>query len=556
MSWGSRPGRLREVPLGVEPAADPPPEDQPAEATADVAARRIGHPLVRTIARALSVIVLLLGPIAGATLAVQWAPRGHVKLAGQEVSVKPVIGRNTTRIAGDAITRPEHYTLHLGPLSLDVGVDVGVDWNRLVPQDKQTRQYLVEMFDDPAPAEAAIRSAARRHVATWAAVGAATVAVIEVASWLVIRRRRRKLSNLPADVRAVVVDHNALLRRVLGVGAALTLILVELAAGRILLTEDEHLVVGSPVLNGTGLAGTHVDGLVGEVIPFLSLLRPHSPFYDQVADNLDAALAGADVRDAPDDVVFVEAEDLEDVNGMARVIGRTAREVDADFITYSGDLTFAGKPLESYLIDTINYYSDGVPVEFAPGLHDTPAILHAAQSRGWVVADDQPHDVGGISLLTLADPRISTVGNFGTGTVLRDEEVDVDSFLTAAIDEACDTHPDLILLHDHQLGRKIAEQGCQELAVVDGRSFHRVGVQQRPVPDGRTAVEYTVGSAGGHVDTRPNPGPVQHPATFEIFTLGPTTHRLDARVITVRPDASVSVSTPIIVVAGQDTDEP
>jgi hypothetical protein len=538
MSWGSRAVRLGEA------------------CPADVAARRVTRPLVRTMAWLLSAIVLVIAPIAGATLAVQWAPPAHVVVAGQEVSVKPVIGRNTTRIAGDAITRPEHRTLHLGPLSLDVGVDVGVDWNRLVPQDKQTRQYLGELFDDPTPAEAALRSSTRRHVASWAAVGAATVAVIEVVTWLVIRRRRRKLANLPADVRAVVVDHNALLRRVLVVGAAVTLVMVEVAAGRVLLADDDHVVIGSPVLNGTGLAGTHVDGLVGEVIPFLSLLRPHSPFYDLVADNLDDALAGVDVRADSDDVVFVEAEDLEDVNGMARIVGRTAQEVDADFITFSGDLTFAGKPLESYLIDTIDYYSDGVPVEFAPGLHDTPAILQAAQSRGWVVADDGTHEVAGVSILTLADPRISTVGDFGTGTVLRDEEVDVETFVTAAIAEACDSHPDLIVLHDHQLGRKIAEQGCQQLAVIDGRSFRRVGVQRRPTVDGGSAVEYTVGSAGGHVDTRPNPGSVEHPATFEIFILDSATHRLEARVVTVRPDASVAISRSAVVVDGQDLGEP
>ena len=60
-------------------------------------------------------------------------------------------------------------------------------------------------------------------------------------------------------------------------------------------------------------------------------------------------------------MVFVLAEDFEDVNGMARQVGLTAQLLGADFIALSGDLTFAGKPIESYLIDTVDYYSAHTP---------------------------------------------------------------------------------------------------------------------------------------------------------------------------------------------------
>jgi len=303
-------------------------------------------------------------------------------------------------------------------------------------------------------------------------------------------------------------------------------------------------VIGSPVFNGTGLAGTQVNGLVGEVVPFLSVLEPHSAFYDRVSDNLDTALADTDLRAGEDDVLFIAAEDLEDVNGMARVIGRAATLTGADFIAFSGDLTFAGKSVETYILDTIDYYSEDTPVEFAPGLHDTPVIVQAASARGWTVADNHTHDVAGISLLSLADPRVSTVGDFGTGTVLREEGTDVEEFLDAAIEETCETHPDIVLLHDHLLGSSIASTGCQQAAVIDGRSYKLVGPQTHTTADGRIALEFTGGSAGGHASTEPNPGRVQHPATFEAFSLDPETDALHVSIFTVRPDGSVDLTPP------------
>jgi len=96
--------------------------------------------------------------------------------------------------------------------------------------------------------------------------------------------------------------------------------------------------------------------------------------------------------------------------------------------------------------------------------------------------------------------------------------VDVDDFVTATVREACDAHPDLIVLHDHSLGKQIARRGCQNAMVIDGRSFRRRGLQRIATADGHTALEYTVGSSGGHISTRPNPGRIRHPASFEAFT--------------------------------------
>jgi hypothetical protein len=241
-------------------------------------------------------------------------------------------------------------------------------------------------------------------------------------------------------------------------------------------------------------------------------------------------------------MVFVLAEDFEDVNGMARQVGLAAQLVDADFIAITGDLTFAGKPIESYLIDTVDYYSEQRPVYFAPGLHDTEAIVQAARARGWHIADGHTRTIGGLTLLAAADPRISLVGDFDVGDVLRDPSVDIDKFVTDTTAEACATRPDFVILHDHLLGQQVAASGCQRVAVLDGRSYQFLGPRRVETTSGGHGDELTTGSAGGHVSTEPDPGNIQHPARFAILTYSPAHERTGYAVVTVFPNASVTVS--------------
>lgn len=506
------------------------------------------RPLLRRSARVAVVLLAVVAPFAGAVVALRYAPPGHTEIAGAGVTVKPVLGQNSTKIQDGAIIRPEHAVLPL--VGKAVGADISIDWNQLIPQDEQTRRYLGELWQDPAPAKDVIRTTATRVAVTWTAIGSGAVIVIEVGTWLMLRQRRRRLAGYEPQAARLVAEHNRRLRWTATGVALVTLVALDLGGAVVWRHEDDQVVIGSTVFADTGLAGTQVDGLISEVVPFLSILQPRSAFYDKVAANLETAIAGrSDMRTSADDVVFVTAEDFEDVNGMAQAVGRAADLVGADFIAYTGDLTFAGKPVESYIIDTLTYYAHGTPVEFAPGLHDTDAIVQAAAARGWHVADDTTHDVSGLDVLTLADPRISTVGDFGVGDVLREPGVDVKTFTSQAIEEACATHPAFIFLHDHLLGRKLAAQGCAQVAVIDGRSYTFVGPQQVPTTSGTTALEFTQGSSGGHSTTEPNPGRIKSPATFEIFVYDKAAKTLGYELVTVRPDASVSVGplTPVVV---------
>jgi hypothetical protein len=480
-------------------------------------------------------------PFASALVALRVAPPAHVDIAGQPVSVKPVLGQNTSRLQDGALIRPEHA--HLGLLGIDVGVDISANWNRLIPSDKQTRQYLVALWDDPEPEIERIRRAARDYVVTWSLIGFLAGAVASGGVALLARERERRLAAYSPEQRELVVAHNRRLRVGLvsaGVAGALALDAAGLAT---YLHRDHHLVTSNPVFAGTTLEGTEVNGLMAEVLPFLSILRPKDNFYDTVAHNLEEALADRDdLRPHGDRMSFVLAEDFEDVNGMARAVGLTAELVDADFLAITGDLTFGGKPIESYLIDTVNYYSKDRPVYFAPGLHDTEAIVQAAEARGWHVADGRTRTVEGLTLLAVADPRISLVGNFEVGDVLRDADVDIDQFVDDTTAEACATRPDFVILHDHLLGQQIAASGCQRVAVLDGRSYQFLGPRRVETTTGGHAYELTTGSAGGHVSTEPDPGRIRNPARFAILTYSPEHEHATYAVVTVDPDASVTVS--------------
>ena len=504
-------------------------------------ARRVDATLLRL--RPAAVVLLLVSiPVASALVALRIAPPTHVEIAGQPVAVKPVLGQDTSRLQDGALIRPEHA--HVGILGTDVGVDISADWNRLIPSDRQTRRYLIALWDDPQPEIQRIQRAARDYVVTWSLVGFLAGAVASGGVAVLVRQRRRRLAAYTHEQRELLTAYNRRLRLGLvsaGIAGALALDAAGLAT---YLHRDHHVVASSPLFAGTTLEGTEVNGLMAEVLPFLSILRPRDTFYDTVAHHLEVALADrTDLRPRGDDgMVFVLAEDFEDVNGMARQVGLAADLVDADFIAITGDLTFAGKPIESYLIDTIDYYSQNRPVYFSPGLHDTEAIVQAAKARGWHVADGHTHTVGGLTLLAAADPRISLIGDFEVGEVLRDPDVDVDAFLADTEAEACASRPDFVMLHDHVLGRPIAESGCQRVAVLDGRSYQFLGPRRVETASGGHTYELTIGSAGGHVSTEADPGNIQQPARFAILTYSPSRQHTAYAVVTVFPDASVTVS--------------
>ena len=503
--------------------------------------------------RVVMIALLVAFPFACALVAVAYAPPTHIEVAGQTVSVKPVLGQDTSRLLDGALVRPDHA--HIDVIGKNIGVDVDADWNRLIPSDKRTRAYLTALWEDPTPQIGRLQDAARRHVLFWSGAGFLAGAVVVVGVWSGLAYRRHRLRGYPPEQADLVRRHNRRLRGVLAMVGTAALVAVDVVGVRVFLRDDHHTVISSPVFAGTSLEGTEVNGLAAEVLPFLSILRPRSTFYDTVADNLERAIAQRpSLRRSGDEVVLVLAEDFEDVNGMARQVGLAADLVDASFLALTGDLTFAGLEIETYIIDTVDYYSDHRPVYFAPGLHDTEVVVEAAAARGWHVGDGETIDADGVSLLVAADPRITTVGGFGTGSVLRDPEVDVDQFVADTIEEACAEQPrpgDPARPPAGAAGRRGRLPGGGGA----GRPVLRVRrpaggarhvryriVQHVIVQPAQPAIEFTGGSTGGHVTTVPDPGSVKSPARFAILSVQPDGGEATYAVVTVDPDTTVTVT--------------
>ena len=101
-----------------------------------------------------------------------------------------------------------------------------------------------------------------------------------------------------------------------------------------------------------------------------------------------------------------------------------------------------------------------------------------------------------------------------------------------------------MILHDHLLGRRIAEAGCQEVAVLDGRSYQFVGPQDVPGRrrgSGRPPSSPAAAPAGTSRPS-PTPGRIKSPARFAILSVQPDSGDATYAVVTVEPDTTVTVT--------------
>ena len=85
--------------------------------------------------RGVMTVLVVAFPFSCALVAVAYAPPAHIEVAGQSVSVKPVLGQDTSRLLGGALVRRDHA--HIEVIGKNIGVDVDADWNRLIPSDKK-----------------------------------------------------------------------------------------------------------------------------------------------------------------------------------------------------------------------------------------------------------------------------------------------------------------------------------------------------------------------------------------------------------------------------------
>ncbi len=498
----------------------------------------------RTGLKATKILLAATFPFAVSATAIEAGAPEHIEIAGQDVAVKPVIGKNTTDFEG-AVIRPEHKHI----LGVDIGLEVHTDINNLLPQDKQERTYLTQLWQDPKPEVERIEGAAKDYMLFWGLGGLAAGLLVEGSVYGVMILQRRRLEAQPKDVREVIAEHNAPLKWIGSSLAAAAVVGVYANGIHALGHKDHHDVQAQPSLSGTPLEGTEVNGLAGRLVPLaVALFSPQQErFYEKATANLQDAIAKVPELTTREDgkVLYLTADDIEGVGGIAQLYGTAAKAMDADHLIYTGDWTFGGSSMESYILDYPGYYSDHRPMLSAAGLHDTDTILQAEASRDDItLADNQTHTYDDLRVLMLNDPRKSTIGRFGTTDVLRDPDIDVETFIKNAVQEICDTNP-IVAMHDNKIAKKIIEaaqqQDCAPSLVIDGRSFTSLGVQEYTADDGTRTVEYTNGSAGGHTSTNPNPGVIESSASMTPFIIDKDQATVTFFPIVIKPDASVTI---------------
>jgi hypothetical protein len=464
--------------------------------------------------------------VAGAATAIEYGSPSQVEIAGQTITVKPEIGKSTI-----SFTDPEIGSVrtpsNTSVFDVPIGVKVGGDVRAFLDQSDQVIESAVkQIINDPSPEKARVEAAARTYLIEQSALGGA-VAGLTLAA-LTAFRRRQKGEHTPAAT--------------VGVLAGVTMLGGSFVAPVEMLASRDEPVVATAALAHTPLEGTQISisPEKGALITRL-LTEPKTPVFDNAIKRFESIIETRPdlTEDGWDTYVF--ADDLESVNGMAKVTGALGSLLDARGIFILGDMTFSGRNIESAIIDTLVHSADDVPIFMTAGHHDTQTILNIAKKNGITIASGATEAFAGLRVLGLNDPEVSTISDFQSGSVQRSQTVTVGDFEKDAIAEVCDDTPQLVVGHDYRRMRVVAKTGCAPL-VVDGRTFENIGLQQHRTLTGSSTVEYTVRSSGGHNNTAFSRGELQTTATLLIMKVHPETGEAQYAIATVPPHKAADIS--------------
>lgn len=481
--------------------------------------------------------------MAGALTAIELSPPKHIDIVGEQVAIKPTIGQDTTKLQGFVI-----LPMHARVLGRDVGLNVSANWKSLTPTNKGARSAMKGLWEDPKPEVDRIQAAAQDYMIERGCYGALGALSLEALVGGLVLAQRRKYQGYDERRARETREHNHLWK-IAGFTAGSLVVAGTIANGYAVYNHNDHRVLtGNKAFEGTPFEGAEVDGPVGLALPIIRAgIEPETTsFYDTVAANLQTALdQRPELQKSKDEVTYLITDDLQQVNGMARIVGLSAAQINADRLLYLGDWEELGSDQESYIIDKALYYANNVPTSSAAGLHDTDNVLRIEDERGIEVADNRTHIREGIRQLVLNDPRVSNLAEFGSSFHLRDSEITVDTFVQNAVEEICTNHPQLLVAHDNLLVRQIITeaitQDCPLPLAVDGRSYSFIGPHYAYSLNNKS-LEFTTGSAGGHSDTNVHIGVIQSNATYAAIKVNQLTGETRYFVFTVTQDGGVNIS--------------
>lgn len=300
--------------------------------------------------------------------------------------------------------------------------------------------------------------------------------------------------------------------------------------------------VGLASRSWTPVVGLSVEGLVvpeiqvaGDLLDeAIRVLQLNEVFYQGLLANATAAMAEVVEEDVERGLsTFVFESDLHCNLGMTRVISEVAVQSRAGFVLSGGDITMSGTELEALCTNVYLRRLGGTPLVLVLGNHDSEqtgtdlVASRAAVLRGELV------EVAGLTLLGDSDPHRSQIGS---PTTLRGDET-VAEFTDRMAEAACDSEPDILVIHDPAHAATAIEDQCAPLVL----SGHRHS-EQGPTRTGET-VAYTVDNSGGTGENTPAYGPLATNSAVALFYYDPETGAVEGyRTVQFGRDGSVGVS--------------
>lgn len=482
------------------------------------------------------------------------APGGeHIDIAGQNVSIRPEIGYNTSNLAG--LAKLNEYK-RIPIINKNIGIKISGDIGAIDLTNPEVVDGAKQIAADPDPEKQRVIAASTKYMIERGLEGGLTTALLYGGVLWRLGTSRRKKDGYSPEETALVSRHNRtdnILKA--SVAGAVSLGLMGYAAQTV--TQNHYETVESnPQLDQIGVHGVELSRLGTEIAPvILAFLPPTNEFYDGLERNAEQAISKQPMlasKPAPGITRIGVVDDFQGTTGEARVTGHSFRQAHVEASNILGDWTYYGSSYEDSIFDSY-LFSAGTdaPSISSGGLHDTPEILKIGSDRGVEVTDNKTHEINGIKILSLTDPRISTVSQAGHGSELRDPNISVEEFLKQSLHEISLTNPEIVTMHDHELALKLIaaadRAGCPLKLVVAGRSYDFEGPSyiKNPVSKAKPTTLLTVGSGGGHHTTDDDPGIIQGTATAAVLDVNRSTGSTYYYVLTSRPDGSYTTTPPI-----------
>lgn len=530
------------------------------------APRRLAPPGL--VWRVLTVLGLVLTPVAAGLTAVSWAPPAQVRdigLDGLSAQVDLRIGSDAIQIDSGllgGLRRPgpvvlgKHVGMTIRPSNLSLSL-----FGPTGALDRSTIDVAGHLFADEQARQNEldeVTAAVLRHYGAIGFGAAYLVAMLEVLGYAYLKHRRRAVARLAPQQRAAVLADRRPERTAARPAAVVAMLALLIPAGYLCspLADRHQAISPDSQLQDTFLSGWQITGpfkyLITQAATTVdSLSKNEQAFYDRVSANRDIAFeARFGIPTLPGDPNLIRIavlDDLQGTSGMARVVGESAQHISADAILNLGDLTATGTAQEAYLsylksytVDVLARYAGDIPVYTSMGRHDTPAVKAYAKKVKFSVAEGTAQEIEGAEFLGANSPYIA---NFGSAAELIDPAITTETVAAGLREVACADPPLAVYAHDKELLDEVADSGCVPI-VIGGHDYTGRPSADVSTPNG-VVRRIILGSTGGHGagDGFGGLSTPRNNAPFVLLTIDRVSGAVTADTVTVHPDASVTMTT-------------